>query len=281
MKNSIDLICSGTGGSFLSMAGAYKALTEHGFEIRRCACTSGSAITMSFLVGLGFSPDSFLQLCREVDFRSMIRFRFFHPVYGYIYDNSPMLNWIDKKTGGATLKDCKIDVFCVNATDINTGEMFIFSNLNEPDMKFADAIAGTTAIPGLFPPLHYKNRYFVDGGVQQNLLIGVFDDMKVRMKIALLEMDEQSVNVDISSKMRETITDGNGPKPGILKNTVKSIHFLMNALLEAQLREKQNTITIEVPAVKTKDRFYLSDEEKVELYSHAYKSVSQYLQENV
>lgn len=280
MRHKIDLICSGTGGSFISMAGAYKALLEHEFDVRRCACTSGSAITMAFLVAQQWSPDAFLELCLATKFENMIKFGFFHPAWGYLYDNRPMIKWIDDTLGGATLGDMKIDVFCVNVTDIDTGEMFVLSNLNEPDMKLAQAIAGTTAIPGLFPPMLHKGRYFVDGGVTQNLMIGVFDDMSVRMKLAFLERGEQKTQMDISSKLRENILPGMGKKPSILTNTVKSIHFLMNSLLEAQLRERKNTITVEIPTIRTKHEFYLTNEEKTCLFETAYSQVARYLEEN-
>jgi predicted acylesterase/phospholipase RssA len=281
MQN-IDLICSGTGGSFLSMAGALKALYKNNLQPKRIACTSGSSIPMAFCGGLGYSPEEFLELAVATDFKKLVVTHVWNPfIHSCIFNNKGMGQWIDKESNYAVLGDLKLDTFAVNATDINSGEMVVFSNLNEPSMPLYKALCATTCIPGIFPSLEYKGRYFVDGGVEQNLLAGIFDDKKARLKIAFLEKDEEKCKFDISSKLTQPVVPSDDKRPGILQTATSSIKHLMDALLEAQTRDLQNTIIIQVPAIATDHQFYLTTEEKIGLFAHGFEEVDKMLQEKL
>lgn len=265
----IDIICSGTGGSFLSMAGALDAIRLKGLKVGQIACTSGSSIPAAFICGLGIEPMEVLSLAINSSFEELIKRKIWNPITsGSLYTNNELENWIDRKTNSAKLKDVRVKTFAVNAVDINSGEMFVFSNHNEPDMPLSKAIIATIGIPGIFPPVYYKGRWFVDGGVNQNLLVGIFDNSENK-KLALIEVDENETKVDISSKLYVPLIEVKGKKPGIFSTAALSIKHLMAALLRAQLEGIKNTHVINVPAIKTKHDFFLTKQEKIELFEQA------------
>jgi NTE family protein len=65
------------------------------------------------------------------------------------------------------LEDAKLPVHIV-ATDIISGESIVLS-----DGSAADAIVASTAIPGAFAPIHYRNYYLADGAISSNTPIRI------------------------------------------------------------------------------------------------------------
>ena len=69
---------------------------------------------------------------------------------------------IDDHIPYRNLEEAKVPVHIV-ATDIITGDSVVLS-----DGPTADAIVASTAIPGAFSPIHYKDYYLADGAVSSN-----------------------------------------------------------------------------------------------------------------
>jgi len=69
---------------------------------------------------------------------------------------------IDDHIPYRNLEQAKLPVHIVT-TDIITGESVVLS-----DGPTADAIVASTAIPGAFSPIHYKDYYLADGAVSSN-----------------------------------------------------------------------------------------------------------------
>lgn len=65
------------------------------------------------------------------------------------------------------LQDAKLPVHIVT-TDIITGDSIVLS-----EGSTAEAIVASTAIPGAFSPVHYKNYYLADGAISSNTPIRV------------------------------------------------------------------------------------------------------------
>lgn len=51
------------------------------------------------------------------------------------------------------------------AADLYTGERVAFGHPDAPAAPFPDAVLASTAIPGIFPPVHIGDRQYVDGGI--------------------------------------------------------------------------------------------------------------------
>ncbi|HLI98480.1 MAG TPA: patatin-like phospholipase family protein [Bradyrhizobium sp.] len=77
------------------------------------------------------------------------------------------------------LQDAQLPVHIV-ATDIASGDSVVLS-----EGPAADAIVASTAIPGAFAPVLYKNRYLVDGAISANTPIKVAVSKGARRLIVL------------------------------------------------------------------------------------------------
>jgi predicted acylesterase/phospholipase RssA len=101
------------------------------------------------------------------------------------------------------LGELDIDFSCV-ALDLGTGHegdenvlrKRVFSRESAPDVSLSDAIAASMAIPGVFPPKRIEGRYYVDGGVIEQLPIGTAREEWMRTrprfsrrKLAILGID--------------------------------------------------------------------------------------------
>jgi NTE family protein len=51
------------------------------------------------------------------------------------------------------------------AADLYSGARVAFGSPGAPEAPFADAVAASTAIPGVFPPVRIGSRHYVDGGI--------------------------------------------------------------------------------------------------------------------
>ncbi len=72
--------------------------------------------------------------------------------------------------GVRCFQDLKVPLYIV-ATDLLTGHRYLFGE--DPNEHIVDAILASTAIPPIFPPWFYQGRLLVDGGVSDNLPVGV------------------------------------------------------------------------------------------------------------
>jgi NTE family protein len=74
---------------------------------------------------------------------------------------------IDDHIPYRNLQDAKLPVHIVT-TDIITGDSVVLS-----EGSTAEAIVASTAIPGAFAPIHFKNYYLADGAISSNTPIRV------------------------------------------------------------------------------------------------------------
>jgi predicted acylesterase/phospholipase RssA len=111
---------------------------------------------------------------------------------------------LQRYVGGIpTFAELETDFSCV-ALDLGTGEPArdhalkkrVFSRETTPDVAISEAIAASMAIPGVFPPKLIGDRYYVDGGVVEQLPIGTAREVWVgkrrrfsRRKLAIIGID--------------------------------------------------------------------------------------------
>jgi len=74
---------------------------------------------------------------------------------------------IDDHLPFRNLEDAKLPLYIVT-TDIIGGDSIVLS-----EGSAADAIVASTAIPGAFAPIHYKNFYLADGAISSNTPIRI------------------------------------------------------------------------------------------------------------
>jgi NTE family protein len=57
----------------------------------------------------------------------------------------------------------------VNTVDLNSGAQVLWGLPGLDDVRVADAVFASCALPGILPPRLIRGRYYVDGAVVENL----------------------------------------------------------------------------------------------------------------
>ena len=123
----------------------------------------------------------------------------------------------------------------VVGTDLNTGEMVVLDRGN-----LLQAVRASMSIPGLFPPVQWKGRQLIDGGVVRNLPVDVVRGMGAEIIIA----------VDVGMHPEDTEEAELGSFLGILGQTV-TIQGRHNVL--TQLGDADVAIEVELGDISFKD----------------------------
>jgi NTE family protein len=136
----------------------------------------------------------------------------------HLLSNKKLENFIEGKIGAITFNQLQTRLVCV-ATDLITGERIL---LREGSVSFAARASAT--IPGIFQPVEYNQRYLVDGGLAENIPVGVAKIFKADIIIAV------PVSVDIT------------------KNNVSNIFLtLMQAIyIQGQVLDQYNLKTADI-----------------------------------
>jgi NTE family protein len=152
----ITLALGGGGVRGISHIGVLRVLEREGFRIRALAGTSiGSVI--SALYSSGMSPDQIEDYVSKVDQSKL---------YGWPLSDGPGIlgirnisDFLRNRLGNLSFSDLKIQCAVV-AVDLNSNREIILK-----DGNVVDAILGSIAVPGLFPPKEIDQYLLIDGGV--------------------------------------------------------------------------------------------------------------------
>lgn len=213
-----DVICSGTGPSFFSMLGVCRALYDIGVPVQNVACTSGSSIPFALVYGAGIDWFEAYNAMIDLDFRKQLRLR---PWRGGIYDTTKIQEWVDNQTGGMKLKDVNLDCFAVNSVDITAKRMHVLTTSTEPEMTLGQAVRMTVGIPGIFAPVNYKGKWFVDGGVYRNVLFNAFPNSP---NPKLVFVEEDAAQEEVGEVWEDEV-----PRPSFITTAMNAISCLMKS----------------------------------------------------
>ncbi|HSJ24869.1 MAG TPA: patatin-like phospholipase family protein [Longimicrobiales bacterium] len=192
-----NLVFEGGGVKGIAYVGAMQVLEQRGHltDIRRVGGTSAGAIN-ALIVSLGYSNAEQLDLLNSVDFR-----RFMDNSFGVFRDTKRLLNefgwnkgdffrgWagdlITAKLGSrratfADLRDAGLPELYVVGTNLSTGYAEVFSAERHEAMPLAEALRISMSIPLFFAAVRHgaRNDVYVDGGVQLNYPVKLFDRLK-------------------------------------------------------------------------------------------------------
>jgi NTE family protein len=152
----ISLALGGGGSRGYAHIGVLRRLEKDGFRIKAIAGTSAGGIVASAYAA-GASPDELEALFAKVD-QSKLFAR--SPEEGScILGLSGAAKLLEDFFGEKTFADLRIPCAVV-AVDLKGGVEVILSQ-----GRVVDAILATIAVPGVFPPKHYRGLELVDGAV--------------------------------------------------------------------------------------------------------------------
>jgi NTE family protein len=163
------------GGSFGAIqVGMMQSLAKHGIGADMVVGSSVGALNGAYyagdptLKGILRLAEIWRGLKRHdvfpITWRTLLGFLWRHD---FLIPHDGIRKLIDDHLPYRDLQDAKLPVHIVT-TDIITGDSIVLS-----DGSAADAIVASTAIPGAFTPIHYKNHYLADGAISSNTPIRV------------------------------------------------------------------------------------------------------------
>jgi NTE family protein len=157
----IGLVLSGGGARGFAHLGVIQALNEAGIFPDVISGTSAGSI-VGVLNADGYSPKEILKLTN-----SNSRLHFIRPVVSRdgLLQISGVVRILKDSLRAKTFEELKIPLF-VTATDLNNGRVDYFSS-----GELLKVIIASSSIPVLFKPVVIDNKYYVDGGVLDNLPI--------------------------------------------------------------------------------------------------------------
>lgn len=169
----IGLVLSGGGARGIMHLGVIKALQERGVEFTAIAGTSAGAI-VGALFSHGYSPDEVLDKLLKINFLKYLRPSFKGPgllkmdKVEELYKELLPHNSFESLTIPLT----------VTATDIEVGETVYFQS-----GELIRPLMASSCLPGIFEPIRYNKRLFVDGAVLNNLPIEPLLDQGIEFLI--------------------------------------------------------------------------------------------------
>jgi NTE family protein len=160
------LVLGGGGARGFAHIGVLRALISEEIPIDLVIGVSVGAIVGAFYCS-GVEIEKLENLTDKIGWNKIANINLFSLVSMFLNDkllsNKNLEKFINKNTNYSGFEKLKIPLICT-ATDLHTGERIL---LREGDVGFA--ARASSAIPGIFQPVEYRQRYLIDGGISGNL----------------------------------------------------------------------------------------------------------------
>lgn len=220
------LALSGGGLKGLAHIGVLRALDERGLvpsmvigssmgSLVAAAWASGMSIEEMTTRGLAVKRRDIFQVA-HVD---MALKRMRAPA---IYRREPLDQLINELVGDITFNDLHHRLV-INTVELNTGTQVFWGLPGLRDIRVADAVFASCALPGIFPPREISGRWFVDGAVTENMPVAI---AQVQSEGPVLAVD-----VGSTSFLRTNIQD-----EGFAATYIRGLEIVMQTVKENRLR---------------------------------------------
>lgn len=170
----IALALGGGGSRGNAHIGVLRVLENAGYEITAVAGTSFGGLVAAFYAA-GYSPDEIEDLFSSIDQSKMYELGL-HAKPGILGLGKIHL-WLDEHLGDKTFAETRIPC-ALTAADLNCN---CEVTLQEGALK--DAILGSIAVPGVFPPHKVDGHYLVDGGVLNPVPVSVARQLAPKLPV--------------------------------------------------------------------------------------------------
>ena len=203
-RPKVGLVLSGGGAKGFAYIGLFKVLKEVGLHIDYVGGASIGSIMAGFYAA-GYDPDTLPSVISNINWDNVMQDKIPRKYIPFIDKSmgNPLIIQLPldaPKKGGISMKKSlfqgqnvemllsryfarfykekdfsklPVPMFCT-ATDLLTGESVILKHGN-----LEKAIRASMSIPGYFEPVHYEDKYLVDGGVVNNYPAKDMKDMGV------------------------------------------------------------------------------------------------------
>ena len=166
-NKKIGLTLGGGGARGFAHIGVYKILKQREIPIHYISGCSISAV-VGAAIAQGKEVDEMIEIVKEFAEHEPTTFKDISFSNGSIFSGKKVLKTLKKLIPeDLEFKDLQIPL-SVNAVDIETGEQIIFDS-----GSVLKAVMASSALPGIYPPVYYQDRLFVDGGIINSIPVDV------------------------------------------------------------------------------------------------------------
>ena len=256
---------SGSGFRFPAHVGAMMAFDRAGIEVVEMSGTSGGAM-ISALYASGIDADLLNEIVHDLDTGDFMQFNW-SALWKLGFSNGKSIEKeLKRHLGKKTFRDMKIPLNLV-ATDVRSGEPFVFNLENSPDFPVWQAVRASLAIPFVLTPVtnlgkygaQFQNLFLLDGGMVNNIPVALLDPTKADKVYGVHLVDKD--------------TKQTAPKAfGLGTLAMQIVNLMMNAQEELQIaRADKVDDNVHMIPVNTHDLLdfgrELTDREKVDLFN--------------
>ncbi len=155
--------------------GVLKVIDKYKIPIK---CVAG--VSAGSVVGAAYAAGMEIRLIEEIalriDWGRILKLAFFRPRFA---SHMEIEELIVKYIGDKEFSDLKVP-FAVVVTDLKSGDPVIVNQ-----GRIARAVAASSAIPGIFPPIEIDRHFVSDGGISNNLPVDAVKRMGANYVIAV------------------------------------------------------------------------------------------------
>jgi len=172
----VALVLGGGGLKGFAHIGVLRALAERGITPSVYAGTSIGALIAAAAAG-GMPVDDMEERARDLKRHDLFRLNRMGMVLDRlrlpaIYLEGPLRDLCESVVSDMQFSELERTLL-VNTVDLQRGTQVVWGLPGLKDVRIADAVYASCALPGFFPPGEVEGRPCVDGGVMDNLPVGV------------------------------------------------------------------------------------------------------------
>jgi NTE family protein len=226
-RSPFTLVLSGGGLKGLAHIGVLKALEERGLEPSLIVGSSmGSLVAAAWAAGMPLPEmvERGMAVRRKDIFQvahvDMALKRMRSPA---VYRREPLDELIGSLVGDRTFQDLK-RALVINTVELNSGMQVLWGLPGLRQVRVADAVFASCALPGIFPPREIEGRWYVDGAVVEN--------MPVQVAASHGAGPVLSVDVGATSSLRCNVQE-----EGFAATYIRGLEIVMQTMMESRLRQ--------------------------------------------
>ena len=225
IETPFTLVLSGGGMKGLAHIGVLRALQERGLVPSLVVGTSmGSLVGATWATGMTTAE----MIIRARAIRKRDVFQIAHADMALrrmrapaVYRKEPLEILLQNLIGNITFDQLKYPLL-VNTVDLNTGSQVLWGRPGFRNVRVADAVFASCALPGILPPREVGGRYCVDGAVVDSLPVIAAASAALQPIVA--------IDVGGSSVVRKDIENG-----GFAATYMRGLEIVMQSLTSRSL----------------------------------------------
>ena len=221
-----SLVLSGGGLKGLSHIGVFQALEERGMSPSLVVGSSMGSLIATAWAG-GWSVETMHTRAMRIRRKDVFRvaradMALRRMQAAAVYRREPLETLIHTIVGERTFDDLPHSLV-INTVNIDSGMQVLWGTRGLRDIRVADAVFASCALPGLFPPREIRGGHYCDGAIVTNL--------PVRAALALGRAPVIAVDVGATMGMRSR-----HEHVGFAGTYVRGLEIVMRTMLEGATR---------------------------------------------